>query len=446
MDAYWNDRLTYPTGHFNPAWLRAAARQDARIASRRPSSAATPAAWTALGPQPERMTGCTGCFDYSTTEGRINAIVDRSDDDHATARSSRTPARVGGGVWKTTNCCSSATTWTVTTDDPLISTIAIDTLDDRPERPQHDLRGHGRPELRLVLDGQPGHPQVDRRRRALDGARRRRLRPGLHRAGRPVPAVRRRRQGARRPEQQPARSSPARRRALFISYDGGVELDGAVPRRTASRPSARTSPASSSRTWAADARGSSPRSACAASRPPSSTTSAQNGANGLYSGDDARQRLPDASRRSPQRERLRLRHRRHRQPVRDRRDHERRQRDVTTSNATTGDQLGRIDIAVAPSNPNDIYAQVQSIAPNSGGGCGNAAGCQLGVWATNERRHHLDVHGRLAGAVARQRRRLRLRLSAELVRPGHRGRSEQPGPRLHRHVRRLARDRAPARR
>ena len=38
MDTYWNDRLTYPTGHFNPAWLRAAKRQDARIATRRPTN------------------------------------------------------------------------------------------------------------------------------------------------------------------------------------------------------------------------------------------------------------------------------------------------------------------------------------------------------------------------------------------------------------------------
>ena len=35
---------------------------------------------------------------------------------------------VGGGVWKTTNCCSNTTTWNVVTDDPLISTTAIDTL------------------------------------------------------------------------------------------------------------------------------------------------------------------------------------------------------------------------------------------------------------------------------------------------------------------------------
>ena len=49
-------------------------------------------------------------------------------------------------------------------------------------------------------------------------------------------------------------------------------------------------------------------------------------------------------------------------------------------NTTTGNQLGRVDIAVAPSNANYIYAQVQSIAVN-GGNCG-AMGCQLGAWAS----------------------------------------------------------------
>ena len=33
---------------------------------------------------------------------------------------------IGGGVWKTTNCCSDMTTWSVVTDDPLIGTTAID--------------------------------------------------------------------------------------------------------------------------------------------------------------------------------------------------------------------------------------------------------------------------------------------------------------------------------
>ena len=31
--------------------------------------------FTALGPQPERMTGCSGCFDYTKTEGRVNTIA-----------------------------------------------------------------------------------------------------------------------------------------------------------------------------------------------------------------------------------------------------------------------------------------------------------------------------------------------------------------------------------
>jgi len=39
---------------------------------------------------------------------------------------------VGGGVWKTTNCCSEMTTWSVTTDDPLIGTTAIDTPSNPP--------------------------------------------------------------------------------------------------------------------------------------------------------------------------------------------------------------------------------------------------------------------------------------------------------------------------
>ncbi len=31
MEQFWNDRLTYPTGRFDPRWLRAAAAQHARL-------------------------------------------------------------------------------------------------------------------------------------------------------------------------------------------------------------------------------------------------------------------------------------------------------------------------------------------------------------------------------------------------------------------------------
>jgi hypothetical protein len=84
-------------------------------------------AFTALGPQPLTMTGCTLCFNYTTTEGRVNDI--------AVDPTTTTPgsivaylATVGGGVWKTTNCCTSATSWSVVTDDPLLATVSIDTL------------------------------------------------------------------------------------------------------------------------------------------------------------------------------------------------------------------------------------------------------------------------------------------------------------------------------
>src|SRR5205823_6547341 len=49
-----------------------------------------------------------------------------------------------------------------------------------------------------------------------------------------------------------------------------------------------------------------------------------------------------------------------------------------------GNQLGRMDIAVAPSNPNYIYAQVGSIAFNANSGCGTTNGCQLGVWSSTD--------------------------------------------------------------
>src|SRR5215471_6931955 len=138
LEQYWHDRLTFPTGRFDPAWLRAAAAQHARMATGVPAglqlkldpanpNALSTSSFTALGPQPLRMTGCSGCFDYGKTEGRINAFaVDPTTTTNGSIVAYSGP--VGGGVWKTTNCCSSTTTWTVVTDDPLISTTAIDTI------------------------------------------------------------------------------------------------------------------------------------------------------------------------------------------------------------------------------------------------------------------------------------------------------------------------------
>src|SRR5438067_311960 len=88
LEVEWNNRLTYPTGLFDPAWVRLAAATDALISRAVPAglqstklnSSESPLAlsatsFTALGPQPEHMTGCTGCYNYVTTEGRVNSIA-----------------------------------------------------------------------------------------------------------------------------------------------------------------------------------------------------------------------------------------------------------------------------------------------------------------------------------------------------------------------------------
>src|SRR5438128_1297298 len=41
LEEEWNNRLTYPTGRFNPAWLRQAAAQDAGISRHIPLGAGT---------------------------------------------------------------------------------------------------------------------------------------------------------------------------------------------------------------------------------------------------------------------------------------------------------------------------------------------------------------------------------------------------------------------
>ena len=115
LELQWNNRLTYPTGLFDPAWVRRAVAQDEQISRNVPGGiqrglltnsplALNPNAFTPLGPAPGRMTGCSGCFDYGTTAGRVNAIAV---DPTTTTNGSVTAyvATVGGGVWKTTNCC-----------------------------------------------------------------------------------------------------------------------------------------------------------------------------------------------------------------------------------------------------------------------------------------------------------------------------------------------------
>ena len=117
--------------HYESAWLLEAAKQDRRIQSaipagrktyQRPAGAALgldPNAFTLLGPRPLAGEG----YGSGNNAGRVNVIL--SDPDNA---ATAWLGADGGGVWKTTNCCSASTTWAVKTDIPEIASIAIGDL------------------------------------------------------------------------------------------------------------------------------------------------------------------------------------------------------------------------------------------------------------------------------------------------------------------------------
>jgi hypothetical protein len=134
VEQYWQNRLTYPTGRFDQRWVLHAAKQAARIKSGLPSghfraragarSVKALGAARSLGPQPQESTGCQPpCFTFGLVSGRVSAIAF-----DPTNTSVAYIAQDGGGIWKTTNCCTPATTWTVTTDDP--ATVKTTTTDD----------------------------------------------------------------------------------------------------------------------------------------------------------------------------------------------------------------------------------------------------------------------------------------------------------------------------
>jgi hypothetical protein len=389
LEQFWNDRLTYPTGRFDPAWVRAAAIQHARMAVGVPAGvpavlnpfsplAFSTTSFTALGPQPERMTGCSGCFNYTTTEGRVNAIAV---DPTTTINGSIVAylGAVGGGVWKTTNCCSNSTTWSVVTDDPLISTTAIDTI--TIDRNDHNTIYAGTGDLNFgsfsmgsqgilkstdagatwtVLGADVfGMPYTEP--------------PGQFPQYNAVGKV-------RVDPNDSNKVAAGTKKGLYFSYDGGVNWTGPCTTNNFNTQrqditgleltdmgggTTRIIAAVGTRGFATPVQydlnlngangiygATMPSSGCA------SFTSIASNAKGFVFGNAVAGSAystgasMSAGSGSP------------------------------FVNISTGNQLGRIDIAVAPSNSNYIYAQVQSIVGNNNGGCGNASGCQIGAWAT----------------------------------------------------------------
>ena len=130
---YFYHRVSYPTGQFDGRWYIDAKAEDAQVDRAVPAGIVTynreasqsplsldPYAFTSLGPKPLQSNGCINCYNYGLVAGRTNVMrIDPVETNVAYLGSD------GGGVWKTTNCCSAATTWTPVTDDPLLSTLAI---------------------------------------------------------------------------------------------------------------------------------------------------------------------------------------------------------------------------------------------------------------------------------------------------------------------------------
>src|SRR5436190_12047638 len=401
LEQFWFDRLTFPTGRFNPAWVRAAAAQHDRMQSGVPfgqhlklnlanPSALSTTSFTALGPQPERMTGCSGCFNYTTTQGRVNSIAV----DPTTTTNGSVVAylgAVGGGVWKTTNCCDASTTWSVLTDDPLIGTTAIDTITIDPN--DHNTVYAGTGDLNygsfsmgsqgilkstdagatwVVLGADIFGPNYTEP-------------PGQFPQYNAVGKVR----------VDPNNSSnvvAGTKKGLYFSYDGGVNWTG--PCTTNSFSTQRQDITALELTNM----GGGVTRIVAAVGGRGFPTFVQydlgaNGANGIYKGTMPISGCPADFTPSSRNDNGFVFG-----------------TQVTGSPYTTGanmnadsgvscdypitggtgvcasntNQLGRIEIAVAPSNPNVLYAQVQSIAWNNNAGCGNTNGCQIGVWSSTD--------------------------------------------------------------
>ncbi len=227
------------------------------------------------------MDGCSGCYNYHYTEGRINAIVV---DPTTTTNGSIVAyaATVGGGVWKTTNCCSTTTTWTVTTDDPLIATIAVDTLALDPNDHNTIYAGTGDLNYGSFSMGSQGILKSTDAGTTWTLLGASVFGPAYTEPAGQFPqydAVGKVRVDPNNPNKVVAGT----KKGIFISYNGGVDWTG--PCSTNAFPAHRQdiTGLELSEHGRRASRGSSRLSASAGSRRPFSTTSGNNGANGLYS-------------------------------------------------------------------------------------------------------------------------------------------------------------------
>ena len=145
---YWAHRVSYPTMNFSPAWYEAAKSTDTLIASRVPAGEKSyqrsaespltlaPDGWTFLGPSPLLNSG-------TVVSGRTNVVAVDPTGPDINGMHTVFAASDGGGLWKTTNCCSASTTWRNVTGDRAISSTAIGEIYIEPSNPNVIYLGTG---------------------------------------------------------------------------------------------------------------------------------------------------------------------------------------------------------------------------------------------------------------------------------------------------------------
>ena len=151
MEGYYAHRYTYPTGNFDGRWLVEARQQMIDSPKGIPAGRVTydpdavnspltldPTQFTSLGPKPLQSDGCASCYNYGIVAGRANDALF-----HPTDPSIAYVASDGGGVWKTTNCCSVDTVWEAVSDAVDIPNIAIGDLEMDPNNPDVIYAGTG---------------------------------------------------------------------------------------------------------------------------------------------------------------------------------------------------------------------------------------------------------------------------------------------------------------
>ncbi|MDQ5824011.1 MAG: S-layer homology domain-containing protein [Chloroflexota bacterium] len=131
--AYFANRFG---GTYDPKWLLAGYDEAANMQTGIPAGkvvydrsktnsplALDPNSMVSLGPAPAQTDGCYNCYNSGLVSGRINSVLI-----DPTMTSTVYLGVSNGGIWKTTNCCTASTQWRPVTDDPSITTLTIDEI------------------------------------------------------------------------------------------------------------------------------------------------------------------------------------------------------------------------------------------------------------------------------------------------------------------------------